>query len=426
MNKLTDAQIRSVYKAILRFGNIEDRFEELIADGTLPNKNVSTLSKCYEDMLQKSKEQVAEYEEKKTAILKELEADANAEKEANSKLPPTADGKSHPTPKLQAFYAKRREKKAILIDYRGVKNLNAETIINRPQEMKLLKSFIPEENPMAFRFQKDPKPVHGWTCQWTSIEDTHLLIGIFKFGYGAWTQIRDDPILNLQNKMFLETAPAGASKEEKDKINKRSPGAVHLVRRADYLFSFLKDLSTGGTETRDSSSALRDIKKPPRVRKKINKSSTPDTDSKNGTPKPNGRGSHSSNGSPYSQPTLQQVLKKLPSKPAAHAKHSSHPHQHPPLGPKKMQQHTPPRHPLLRSVEKDLRMWESRGKGLEKNVWTYKLKVALIHIGEQIEKVSKNNSHLNRELWEVAQKSWPNHGVKADLIKKMYIKKSSK
>ncbi|GMF07562.1 unnamed protein product [Ambrosiozyma monospora] len=101
MNKLTDAQIRSVYKAILRFGNIEDRFEELIADGTLPNKNVSTLSKCYEDMLQKSKEQVAEYEEKKTAILKELEADANAEKEANSKLPPTADGKSHPTPKCQ-------------------------------------------------------------------------------------------------------------------------------------------------------------------------------------------------------------------------------------------------------------------------------------------------------------------------------------
>merc|ERR1711939_783947 len=63
-----------------------------------------------------------------------------------------------------------------------------------------------------------------------------------RHGYGAWEKIRDDPDLGLQDKFFLEEhrVDKKAERERLDDRNAKSPGAVHLVRRADYLISVLK------------------------------------------------------------------------------------------------------------------------------------------------------------------------------------------
>lgn len=76
-----------------------------------------------------------------------------------------------------------------------------------------------------------------------------LCVGIVRHGYGAWAQIRDDPDLALADKFFLEEHRVD-KKEERTKGEEKgakSPGAVHLVRRADYLLSVLKEKTSNGT-----------------------------------------------------------------------------------------------------------------------------------------------------------------------------------
>lgn len=78
-----------------------------------------------------------------------------------------------------------------------------------------------------------------------------LCVGIARHGYGAWVPIRDDAELGLQEKFYLEEHRVGA-KEERSKAGEeskvaKSPGAVHLVRRANYLLSVLKDKTSNGT-----------------------------------------------------------------------------------------------------------------------------------------------------------------------------------
>lgn len=76
-----------------------------------------------------------------------------------------------------------------------------------------------------------------------------LCVGIVRHGYGAWAQIRDDPDLALADKFFLEEHRVD-KKEERIKGEEKgakSPGAVHLVRRADYLLSVLKEKTSNGT-----------------------------------------------------------------------------------------------------------------------------------------------------------------------------------
>ncbi len=69
-----------------------------------------------------------------------------------------------------------------------------------------------------------------------------LCVGIARHGYGAWEKVRDDPDLGLSDKLFLEEhrVDKKAERERQEGKNAKSPGAVHLVRRADYLISVLK------------------------------------------------------------------------------------------------------------------------------------------------------------------------------------------
>jgi chromodomain-helicase-DNA-binding protein 1 len=211
--ELNEKEARNLFKAFLRYGSIEERQEELIRDARLVGRDVDILRTAIKAITDESIRLKAEYTQK----IEELE-------------------------KQEQKSLTKKDRKAVLFDYLGVKRLNADTIIDRPLEMTLLRDLISNMSDYKnFRVPDAPKAAH-YSCPWGAREDGMLLVGIHRHGYGAWVEIRDDPDLGLKDKLFLEEHRV----EKKDERSKgeekvaKSPGAVHLVRRSDYLLTVLK------------------------------------------------------------------------------------------------------------------------------------------------------------------------------------------
>jgi chromodomain-helicase-DNA-binding protein 1 len=145
----------------------------------------------------------------------------------------------------------KKERKTVLYDFRGVKRINAETIKERPVDMRMIRNLVSQsKDPRNFRIPEASKPA-SYTCDWGAREDGMLTVGIARHGMGAWAAIRDDPDLDMGHKLFLEEHRVG-QKEEREKSEvktTKSPGAVHLVRRAGYLVSVLRDKTSGGANS---------------------------------------------------------------------------------------------------------------------------------------------------------------------------------
>ena len=218
---LSEKEHRNLFRAFLRYGSIDERWDDIVHDAHLTGRDDGLLRRALDEINEMS-----------DRLLREEQARVEAlEREANRTLT-------------------KKDKKAILFDYKGVKRLNAETIIERPNEMKMLKEVIGAvPDAKNFRIAEASKGAH-YTCPWGAREDGMLCVGILKHGYGAWVQIRDDGELGLSDKFYLEEHRVD-KKEERSKggeeKNAKSPGAVHLVRRADYLLSVLKEKTSQGT-----------------------------------------------------------------------------------------------------------------------------------------------------------------------------------
>ncbi|OAT10323.1 chromodomain-helicase-DNA-binding protein 1, variant 1 [Blastomyces gilchristii SLH14081] len=216
---LSEKEYRHLIRAYLRYGDINDRQDDLIREARLSDRDIDVV-----------KAALAEVIEKAHALLKE----------ENNRLDALErEGKSFT----------KKERKAILFDHQGVKRLNAETIVERPNEMRILRNATADvADPQNFRVPEATKGA-DYTCAWGAREDGMLCVGIARHGYGAWTQIRDDPDLALADKLFLEEHRVDRKAERMNgggKGTTKSPGAVHLVRRADYLLSVLKDKISNG------------------------------------------------------------------------------------------------------------------------------------------------------------------------------------
>jgi len=212
--ELSEKEARYLFKAFLRYGSIDDRPEELIKDARLVGRDIELLRSTLQAITDES-----------DRLLKEDAARIEAmEREANKTLT-------------------KKDKKAVLFDFLGVKRLNAETVMERPGEMRMLKEVIGKVSDFRnFRVPDASKAAH-YSCEWGAKEDGMLLVGILRHGYGAWVDIRDDPELGLADKLFLEEHRVDKKEErtkEENKTTAKAPGAVHLVRRADYLLSVLK------------------------------------------------------------------------------------------------------------------------------------------------------------------------------------------
>jgi chromodomain-helicase-DNA-binding protein 1 len=211
---LSTKETRNLVRAFERYGSIDERGDEMLRAAKLVGRDFDIVNSTLNDVISKSQELVKQEQTR----LRNLEAEANR-------------------------VLTKKDKKAVLFDFGQVKKLNAETILDRPVEMRLLKEAV---NAVAdwrnFRIADAIKPA-SYSCPWGAREDGMLCIGISRHGYGAWVQIRDDPELGLTDKFYLEEHRVD-KKEERNKgeeKNAKSPGAVHLVRRANYLLTVLKD-----------------------------------------------------------------------------------------------------------------------------------------------------------------------------------------
>ncbi|RSH91369.1 hypothetical protein EHS25_009668 [Saitozyma podzolica] len=129
--------------------------------------------------------------------------------------------------------------KAILFTYRNVAALNAETIVARHYELKaLVEHFKRVEDVAGYTIPYDSlKPTMNWSVDWTAEDDAHLLVGLWRHGFGSWELIAQDESLNLADKIFLEDPKAKTEPGVKPGI----PGPIHLVRRGDYLCGLIRE-----------------------------------------------------------------------------------------------------------------------------------------------------------------------------------------
>lgn len=400
-HELSEKEIRGIYRAILRVGDLSGKWSQLVEDGSISNKNPVLIKHAYNEIINISKKLVKEEEARRAEALAELEKKA---KDQNGNVIAN-DGESP----MALWIAKKKEKKAVLFEYQGVKNINAELVLSRPPDMKMLQSLISEEKPTSFELPRPPKQVQSWNCEWDAKNDAMLLVGVHKFGYGSWIQIRDDPLLGLQNKLFLEGASKVADKKSstegdgKDKdggkaSNKKVPGAVHLGRRVDYLFTLLRgeeDTSTPSAGTNGTAKKrVKKVKAEPGATKtkKNGKSQSPEVHAKKPKIK---KGSSNVN-----SPKLDQQPK---------VKEESHEDnddgdflEYASMDEGDCKQSLDP-------VKKSLMRLRKGNKGLSKHEWAALLRSELVTVGDYIEKLQKEKGEpkYSKHLWSYASLYWP-------------------
>jgi chromodomain-helicase-DNA-binding protein 1 len=133
--------------------------------------------------------------------------------------------------------------KAVLMEFRGIGNLNAETIVSRHFDLQathaVMKELHAHGNPVEWRMPNDHlRPTQNWTVDWSPVEDARLLVGIWRHGFGAWEAIQADAPLALQGKFFLDESK---NKPLDQGQTRSTPTAVHLVRRGDYLAGMIRE-----------------------------------------------------------------------------------------------------------------------------------------------------------------------------------------
>lgn len=403
-HELSEKEIRGIYRSILRVGDLSGKWSQLVEDGSISNKNPVLIKHAYNEIINISKKLVKEEDARRTEALAELEKKA---KDQNGNVVAN-DGESP----MALWIAKKKEKKAVLFEYQGVKNINAELVLSRPPDMKLLQSLIPEGKPTTFELPRPPKQVQSWNCEWDAKDDAMLLVGVHKFGYGSWIQIRDDPLLGLQNKLYLDGASKATDKKDASAegdakakeggkgANKKVPGAVHLGRRVDYLFTLLRGeeestLSSAGSNGTTKKKA-RKVKAEPGVAKtkKNGKSQSPEVLAK----KLKVKKPVSSN---VSSPKLEQGTMKIKNEEQSEEHNGGDFLEYTSMDEGDCKRSLDP-------VKKSLMRLRKGNKGLTKHEWATLLRSELVTVGDYIESLKReDHPKFSKHLWSYASLYWP-------------------
>ncbi|KAJ2149504.1 ATP-dependent DNA helicase Hrp3 [Coemansia sp. RSA 518] len=237
-----EKEVRALIRGIQKFGSPDHRFKEVVAEGELEGKDPEAvkargleLIKVCEDALR------------------------------NSQLPGANGDAADSTPvgnengdDDDAVGGFRRNAKAVLVTFYGVHSVNAGVVAQRVTDLVVLSQRLEEQSGLLedltkFRIGVALKPVHHWSCVWGQREDSMLLAGIYRHGFGNWDKIQADADLGLQTKLFLTAADEKAASVQSMDANgsagtpraagKRivAPKATHLVRRGEYLLKVLRE-----------------------------------------------------------------------------------------------------------------------------------------------------------------------------------------
>ncbi|KAF3909792.1 hypothetical protein ABW21_db0200908 [Orbilia brochopaga] len=205
---LSEREVRNLYNAFVRYGLVEDRYNDIVCNAKLADRDRELITTTISDIVRLSEEAI----------------------------------KNHETAQREEGVT-RKDKKAILFEYKGVKDINAEKVTQIPDFLRVLRTAISAcPNPLEFRIATAKVKTEKWSCEWGAKEDGMLCVGIDRHGYKNWVPIRDDPELGLKDKLFLEEHRVDKKAQRvQGGAAKLSPGAEHLSRRANYLLGILKD-----------------------------------------------------------------------------------------------------------------------------------------------------------------------------------------
>jgi len=132
-----------------------------------------------------------------------------------------------------------QKSKAVLVTYRNVGNINAETLLSRTRDLKVLYEQLKDLGDDVYNWSipiENIRPTLNWSGRWGPKDDAMLLVGAFLYGFGSWEKIQSDPRLGLTDKFFLDDTKKG-----EDSSTKPIPNAIHLVRRGDFLLGLIQE-----------------------------------------------------------------------------------------------------------------------------------------------------------------------------------------
>jgi chromodomain-helicase-DNA-binding protein 1 len=221
---LNETEIRKLLKAYQQWGAWADMKDKIVVSSKLTKRDPEVLRQVLEDVVAESN----------AALEADKQRIAELEKQANKTLT-------------------KKDRKEVVFNFRGVKRNNATTMVERPDEMKLIRHLVDEyaakSDTKNFRVSGQVKPALDFTCDWGAREDGMLIVGIAKYGWGSWTEIRDDPDLEMKTKCFLEEqrSEVKAAREKAEDAKANKPTQVHLNRRANYLVTLLRHRTSKGS-----------------------------------------------------------------------------------------------------------------------------------------------------------------------------------
>ncbi|KAI9442173.1 P-loop containing nucleoside triphosphate hydrolase protein [Lactarius indigo] len=209
--ELKERDVRVLIRSMQKWGDIRQRYDIIVGDAKLQDKNKGMIIDVADDI---------------------VELCAGAVDENNTqKQTRVAAGETLTT---------AQKSKAVLVTYRNVGNINAETVLSRTRDLHILYNILSLLNPEDMYTWSIPvdniRPTLNWSGRWGPQEDSMLLVGAYLYGFGNWEVIAKDLKLGLSDKFFLEEGKKG-----EDASTKPIPNAIHLVRRGDYLLGLLRD-----------------------------------------------------------------------------------------------------------------------------------------------------------------------------------------
>ena len=212
--ELRERDYRVLIRGLQKWGDVRSRYELIVKEARLEAKNRVLITQTSEDVIVQAEAAVGEHR----AHILDLQARGEP---ISSSL----------------------RQKAILFTYQGVSGLNAETIVARHYGLKaVVEHFKRVEDPDRYSIPHDNlKPTQNWTVDWQPEDDTHLLVGIWRHGFGSWELIQQDPTLNLQDRIFMEDPKSSKPDADGNKPKTNIPGPIHLVRRGDYLCGIIRE-----------------------------------------------------------------------------------------------------------------------------------------------------------------------------------------
>ncbi|PKC10109.1 hypothetical protein RhiirA5_355895 [Rhizophagus irregularis] len=203
--EMTPKDIRALIKGIMKFGDIHQRYEEVVDEASLQEKDQQLLLAAYDDLYLTCKKAVEDHEGSNDANL------------ANPRG------------------------KAIQATYRDVDKINAGALIQRVADLRSLHEKMRGiADPVRFRITIPTKPVTNWFSDWNQTEDNSLVAGIYKHGFGNWKAIRGDKDLGLTDKLPIDEGEGA----------QRTALTAKVVRRAEYLLKVVREIDDDEEERR--------------------------------------------------------------------------------------------------------------------------------------------------------------------------------